>query len=714
MAWTVSLALLGSIVIYFANGGADDASAGGSSSSYIDALYWASTAQFVVGLVPGNIQSLPRSAQTTMWLLAIFGSPIFMSLIPVLIRRRAYRKVLEREFGITRAGKTVETITTDSGPDAITSSDGNDGDNGGDGGNDAADSDDDDDDDAWDTFEEYHPSSRRRRRRYSRQHSLSPSAKSVQVAEHLDLWKIAKYRMMSVQAFSPDPADLAAAGGQDPSPLPPSPPQSVNNDFRMRKIVVHDAAKSPQQHATIPLHQAPNRAIEKLKENLIRRPSNTSSKSVVISDKHLLEQVGGVEYRALQALQIIIPVYYFGMQLIGFFVIRSYLALRPAMLADISRKVSPWWFSAFNSVSLFNQVGITLLDDGGARFGTEPALLAFLCIPMIIGHTGFPAMLRTVIAGLEWMARKRGNRASARVYRYLLRYPRRCFTLLFDRRQTLLLVASLVFLNLLQFACSMALDFRDKAFDGVSPFVHFFQSIATRNCGVQVVAFAGLHPAMLWVYVGMMYLSSTYPLSVTMRSTSNPTPPGTGDGDKKPANEGERGYGGGGAGERKDDLMDTSSVAQMRRLMLNDIVWIFCLIFLILVFENRAVERGGSGGQDTNAAADAASTNPHPKFTIFALVFEVVSAYGNVGYSIGSPDAGYSLSGEWTTASKLAIVVAMILGRHRGLPRDVDQTVRLPTRKIITRTRVIDRETGHEVGKGKEGVDALETVTMGY
>ncbi|KAJ3005078.1 hypothetical protein HKX48_000883, partial [Thoreauomyces humboldtii] len=60
---------------------------------------------------------------------------------------------------------------------------------------------------------------------------------------------------------------------------------------------------------------------------------------------------------------------------------------------------------------------------------------------------------------------------------------------------------------------------------------------------------------------------------------------------------------------------------------------------------------------------------------------------------------GYSLSGNWSVLSKLAIIITMCLGRHRGLPDNVDQTVRLPTRRTVTRTRIVERDTGHEVGR---------------
>ncbi|KAG8896927.1 low affinity potassium transporter, partial [Tulasnella sp. 408] len=72
-------------------------------------------------------------------------------------------------------------------------------------------------------------------------------------------------------------------------------------------------------------------------------------------------------------------------------------------------------------------------------------------------------------------------------------------------------------------------------------------------------------------------------------------------------------------------------------------------------------------------------------FNIFSVLFELVSAYGTVGLSLGIPDSrkftlylrqkNYSFSGALTTLSKLIIIAVMIRGRHRGLPVAIDRAV---------------------------------------
>lgn len=65
-------------------------------------------------------------------------------------------------------------------------------------------------------------------------------------------------------------------------------------------------------------------------------------------------------------------------------------------------------------------------------------------------------------------------------------------------------------------------------------------------------------------------------------------------------------------------------------------------------------------------------------FSVFNIIFEVVSAYGTVGISVGIPTDAYSFSGAWYTGSKFVVCLVMLRGRHRGLPVALDHAVRLP------------------------------------
>ena len=79
-------------------------------------------------------------------------------------------------------------------------------------------------------------------------------------------------------------------------------------------------------------------------------------------------------------------------------------------------------------------------------------------------------------------------------------------------------------------------------------------------------------------------------------------------------------------------------------------------------------------------------------FSVFNIIFEVVSAYGCVGISVGIPTADYSFCGAWHTGSKLVLCLVMIRGRHRGLPVALDRAVRLPGEQLHR-----DEEEDHRI-----------------
>lgn len=85
----------------------------------------------------------------------------------------------------------------------------------------------------------------------------------------------------------------------------------------------------------------------------------------------------------------------------------------------------------------------------------------------------------------------------------------------------------------------------------------------------------------------------------------------------------------------------------------------------------------------TITEAGRISNNADPAFSVFSIMFEVVSAYGNVGLSLGYPTVLTSLCGKFTTFSKLVICAMMIRGRHRGLPFNIDKAINIPGDELL-------------------------------
>ncbi|CAF4974905.1 unnamed protein product [Rotaria sp. Silwood1] len=77
--------------------------------------------------------------------------------------------------------------------------------------------------------------------------------------------------------------------------------------------------------------------------------------------------------------------------------------------------------------------------------------------------------------------------------------------------------------------------------------------------------------------------------------------------------------------------------------------WLFFFIFLIC-----AIENGRMSPID-------------PNITVFKVVFEIISAFGTVGLTLGYPNVASSFSTILSPASKTILIITMLMGRHRGL-----------------------------------------------
>ena len=158
------------------------------------------------------------------------------------------------------------------------------------------------------------------------------------------------------------------------------------------------------------------------------------------------EELGGIEYRALKLLAMILVSYFVGFHLLGMVCLTPWIN-NDAKYRDIVQGVgvSPTWWGFFTPASMFNDLGFTLTPDSmvSFQFAVLPLLLGTFLI--IIGNTGFPCMLRFVI----WLCSKFVPRHSGvwEELRFLLDHPRRCFTLLFPSTANWWLFAVLVLLN---------------------------------------------------------------------------------------------------------------------------------------------------------------------------------------------------------------------------------------------------------------------------
>lgn len=186
---------------------------------------------------------------------------------------------------------------------------------------------------------------------------------------------------------------------------------------------------------------------------------------------------------------------------------------------------------------------------------------------------------------------------------------------------------------------------------GVRVLNGLFQAVSTRTAGTSSVSLSDLHPGIQVSYLVMMYIS-VFPIAISIRRTNV-------------YEEQSLGIYGSVTEQEQDDKEPSYVGAHLRRQLSFDLWYIFLGLFIIAVVEGNRL----------------ANTKEYA-FTIFSVLFEIVSAYGTVGLSLGYPGVDPSFSAQFKVISKLIIIAMQIRGRHRVLPYSLDRAILLPSESL--------------------------------
>lgn len=385
------------------------------------------------------------------------------------------------------------------------------------------------------------------------------------------------------------------------------------------------------------------------------------------------EKLGGIEYRALKVLLKIVCGNYLGLQFIGVIGLLPWIHTAPSKYTDWLAECGQdktWWpvvilfapmfpffhewllkpfkRAFYSSQTMINNLGFTLTPDSMITFkdATWPMLLmTFLAFA---GNTCYPVILRFCI----WAAYKltAPNNPTHEALKFLLDHPRRCYTLLFPSHPTWILFGIIAALNFVDVLLIIVLDLDNTAVNDLSmgPRIlsALFQAASARHTGTSTLNLADINPAVQFSLLVMMYIA-ILPIAISIRASNTYEEQAIG---LYPT-------------DRPYDESGAASyiTTHIQNQLSFDLWYIFLGTFCICVAESRRIKDVGE-----------------PAFSVFSVFFEVVSAYGNVGLSLGHPTVMTSLSGQFGTFAKLVICAMMIRGRHRGLPYAVDRAVMLP------------------------------------
>jgi potassium uptake Trk family protein len=382
-----------------------------------------------------------------------------------------------------------------------------------------------------------------------------------------------------------------------------------------------------------------------------------NSKFITLSGEQKAE-LGGVEYQSMKLLSKILVFYYFGFHILGIVFFIPFIETKTGYQTQLGEVgVSPAWWAFFTSMSSFNDLGYTLNPDSMMMFAQNAYVLIISGFFILIGNTAFPIFLRLIIWTMRLFSRPLTMTHNS--LSFLLDHPRRCFTLLFPSGPTWWLTAVLVFLNAFDWILFIILDYQTTALsylpDGYQILAGLYQAFSTRTAGFNVVNLATLNPAIQLSYMVMMYIS-VLPLAISIRRTNVYEEQSLGiyNREVEEANS-----------DSKPKLKYIG--AHLRKQLSFDLWFLFLAIFIICICEAGRIQ-----------ANDVS-------FGIFQIMFEVTSAYGTVGLSLGYPNKNTSFCGEFNQLSKLIIVATLIRGKHRGLPNSIDRAIMLSDEKLNLR-----------------------------
>ncbi|CAE6405755.1 unnamed protein product [Rhizoctonia solani] len=372
-------------------------------------------------------------------------------------------------------------------------------------------------------------------------------------------------------------------------------------------------------------------------------------------DEDDLEKMGGDEYNALVVLSWIVAGHYFVNHMIAFVILAPYSAKIP--LRPYSANPTSFRFAFFTVISAYANAGLTVVDTSLIQMSNAYVMIFVIIWLILVGATAFPLSLRFFV----WVGTKMFRHGSTgRGLKFLLKHPRRCFMYLFPSHQSWYLLFTLVVIFILDWVAYLTFNIGMPGIEAVpvGPRIvgGFLQAVGQRAGGFTTINLQAIAPALQVVYIATMFVQ-VYPIAMAVRTSNVYEDSAVVIYEEEPDDEEPTVLPGGrGAGF-------TAYLGwHVKHQLAQDLFWLLAALTTLCAFERNRI-----------------LSEETAYFNIFSLFFEIISAFANVGFSLGVSSQPFSLSGEMRIIPKLVIIGLMIRGRHRGLPMAIDRSVQLPT-----------------------------------
>ncbi|KAF8035185.1 hypothetical protein BT93_C1272 [Corymbia citriodora subsp. variegata] len=328
-----------------------------------------------------------------------------------------------------------------------------------------------------------------------------------------------------------------------------------------------------------------------------------------------------LQYRSVRFLCFVLLGYLLGVHALGVATVSIYMALVSSARDVLKKKgLKMMTFSVFTIVSTFASCGFVPTNENMIVFSKNSGLLLILIPQVLLGNTLFPSTLRFML----WLMGRFGKKAEIK---YMLsRTSEVGYKHLLPCHYSSLLVFIMF--------CSMQWD--SESLNGLSSYEKIvgviFLCVNTRHTGETIVDLSAVAPAILVVFVVMMYLP---PYTSFLPAKSAERLPGNGK-QRKP--------------KRGCKLL-------LENLKFSQLSYLAIFIVVVCITERKKMKEDPLN------------------FNVLNIVFEVISAYGNVGFSMGyscqrqlkpvegCKDPWYGFSGKWSDQGKIILIIVMIFGR---------------------------------------------------
>ncbi|KAH7025539.1 putative cation transporter [Macrophomina phaseolina] len=357
------------------------------------------------------------------------------------------------------------------------------------------------------------------------------------------------------------------------------------------------------------------------RSKLPSKPHRRRSASISRSSTNLPylsnQRLGGIEYRSLKLLLKIVIAYFFGLNRFRAICLAGWIQTADSKYRDylVERGQDKTWRGFYSAQSMGSNLGFTLTPDSMITSQDATLPLFMMSFLAYAGNKLYPCLSRLVI----WTMAKPAPRHSVmqEPLNFLLEHPRRCYTLLFPSRTTWILFGITFVVNFIDTPLVVVLGLQNPAVNnlpgGARLLAALLQAASSRHMGTATFDLAEVHPAVQFSLLLMIVrASNTYE---------------------------DRSLGMYAPDPEVDEITPGNTTSYLLNHLPNQLgfdLWSISLGILCI----------------TIAEADRIIDQADSVFQVFPVFFEVVSAYGNIGLSLGYR--------TFTTFSRLVICAIMI------------------------------------------------------